>query len=84
MDCIKIDRSLIKNFIEHPELKAVIHSISAVALSLKLRVVAEGIETKEQLTAVNEIFTDAAQGYFFGRPTTVEETTKLLKNYTKN
>ena len=41
----------------------------------------EGIETNEQLAAINAIFTDAAQGYFFGKPATAEETTKLLKNH---
>ncbi|MGD0465185.1 MAG: EAL domain-containing protein [Gammaproteobacteria bacterium] len=81
VDCIKINRTLINSFTEHPELGAIIQSIATVAEGLKLHVVAEGIETKEQLAAVNAIFTDAAQGFLFGKPATADETTKLLKNY---
>lgn len=49
-----------------------------MAHSLKLKVVAEGVETAEQLAFLRSLKCDGMQGYFFSRPLAAEEATKLL------
>ena len=66
MDCIKVDRSLIKSFTDHPELKTIIRAIATVAEGLKLHLIAEGVETKEQLELIKKIFTDLLFMVFLG------------------
>jgi EAL domain-containing protein (putative c-di-GMP-specific phosphodiesterase class I) len=54
--------------IDSPESKAIVRAIVAVGKSLELNVIAEGVETQDQLTAVAMAGCDAAQGYLFSRP----------------
>ncbi len=67
-DIIKIDRSFLDNVEARSESRAVIQAISGLASSLDLTVVAEGIETFEQLQYVVRQGCSAGQGYFFARP----------------
>ncbi len=77
VDAIKIDRTFIKD-IEHPGIKAVVQSMATVAKNLHLNVIAEGVETSEQLDVLSKLFTNEAQGYYFGKPTSAEEAGNLL------
>jgi len=77
VDAIKIDRTFIKD-IEHPGIKAVVQSMATVAKYLHLNVIAEGVETSEQLDVLSKLFTNEAQGYYFGKPTSAEEAGNLL------
>ena len=67
VDLLKIDKSFLQD-IEVASTCAVIQAITQVAHSLGLRVVAEGVETDAQLSAIRRIGVDLAQGFFFGRP----------------
>jgi diguanylate cyclase (GGDEF)-like protein len=67
-DAIKIDRSFLANVHEHSESRAVIQAISSLAQSLDLTVVAEGIETLDQLIYIYDHGCAAGQGYYFSRP----------------
>jgi EAL domain-containing protein (putative c-di-GMP-specific phosphodiesterase class I) len=67
-DAIKIDRSFLANVHLHSESRAVIQAISSLASSLELTVVAEGIETFEQLMYIYEHGCAAGQGYYFAKP----------------
>lgn len=67
-DTIKIDRSFLAQVQSHSESRAVIQAVSGLASSLNLTVVAEGIETLEQLEYVYEHGCSAGQGYYFARP----------------
>lgn len=80
VDSIKIDRAFIKDLTTHPGIKAIVYSMATVAKTLNLHVIAEGIETKEQLKVLSSLFQDEAQGYYFGKPAPAEEAVKLLKN----
>lgn len=67
-DAIKIDRSFLANVHLHSESRAVIQAISSLASSLELTVVAEGIETFDQLMYIYEHGCAAGQGYYFAKP----------------
>jgi len=67
-DTIKIDRSFLNNVESRSESRAVIQAVSGLASSLDLTVVAEGIETFEQLQYVVKQGCSAGQGYFFAKP----------------
>lgn len=81
---IKIDRSFINNLMFDEENKKLVQAIIAMAHGLKLKVVAEGVETKEQLDYLKFLSCDYAQGYLFSKPVAAQEMTKMLKSNFKN
>ncbi|MEW5745315.1 MAG: EAL domain-containing protein [Nitrospirota bacterium] len=62
---IKIDKSFIKGLLDDPDYKAIVSAVIALAHSLKLQVVAEGVETEDQLEFLESAGCDAVQGYLF-------------------
>jgi EAL domain-containing protein (putative c-di-GMP-specific phosphodiesterase class I) len=79
LDTLKIDRSFVKDCTRNQEDATIIAAILAMAHSLKLQVLAEGIETEAQLTFLRGQGCDEAQGYFFSKPVPADELTALLK-----
>jgi diguanylate cyclase (GGDEF)-like protein len=77
-DVIKIDRSFLANVHRHSEARAVIQAISSLASSLDLTVVAEGIETLDQLIYITDHGCAAAQGYYFARPMPADRVSDYL------
>ncbi len=77
---LKIDRSFIRDVTTNPEDTAITQAIIAMAHSLKLRVVAEGVETEEQLALLIENGCDEMQGYYFSKPLPFDAFTSLLKD----
>ncbi len=75
---IKIDRSFIKNIAVNEDDAAIVNAMIAMAHSLKLKVVAEGVETKEQLNYLDKLGCDEIQGYLFSTPLPSHEIEKLL------
>jgi diguanylate cyclase (GGDEF)-like protein len=65
---LKIDRSFIEGVPKDEEACAVVHGILALARAMRVRVVAEGVETQEQADCLRAAGCDEAQGYHFGRP----------------
>ncbi|WP_133960277.1 putative bifunctional diguanylate cyclase/phosphodiesterase [Halanaerobium saccharolyticum] len=78
VDYLKIDRYFIKNIGEEKATENIINSIINMAHALDLKVVAEGVETKEQLDFLTGLNCDYAQGYYFARPDTKENIIKWL------
>jgi len=78
IDTLKIDRSFIAEITRDPEDAAIATAIIALAHTLKLRVVAEGVETDEQLAFLTARRCDRVQGYLFGAPTPAEECARVL------
>lgn len=74
IDILKLDRSIIKKFLELDSLD-VMASLIALAHSLGLEVVAEGVETKEQVKQLSNIKCDYIQGFYFSKPIKAEEVT---------
>lgn len=70
--CVKIDASFVRDMLRSDGDAAIVSAVIAIARSLRLRVVAEGVETEEQLTALRRRRCDAAQGYYFSRPVAAE------------
>jgi len=73
VDTIKIDRSLIINLDTNSKNIAIIKAIIAVANSLKIKVIAEGIETETELATLKELRCDYIQGYLIGKPMAATE-----------
>ena len=65
MDNLKIDRSFVKEINYDPKVQALVRSIINMGHSLDLTIIAEGIETKEQMNMLRQEGADHAQGYFF-------------------
>jgi diguanylate cyclase (GGDEF)-like protein/PAS domain S-box-containing protein len=80
LDCLKIDRSFIANIIANPDDAAITTAVVAMAHSLKLKVVAEGVETEEQLAYLRGLGCDEAQGYLFSRPVPADEFNRLISS----
>jgi diguanylate cyclase (GGDEF)-like protein len=67
-DALKLDRSFVNELMLHPESTAFVESILSMAHNLHMKVIVEGIETKEQLELMRRLGTNEAQGYLLGRP----------------
>ena len=68
VDTLKIDRSFVIDMTAGPEGLALVSTIINLAHSLKLKVVAEGVETEAQLRELRLLNCDEMQGYLYGRP----------------
>ena len=77
---LKIDRSFIRDNDSDKNAEAITSAIIFMGQTLNLEVVAEGVETEEQLKFLKSQFCDEAQGFLFGRPMPGEELSKLLNN----
>ncbi len=78
LSVIKIDQTFVKEISTNRSDAAVVTAIVTMARGLNLEVVAEGVETEEQLSFLREQGCDAIQGYLLSRPLPVEEATTLL------
>jgi len=78
---LKIDRSFVSNMGAHGEYLAVVRTIVTLAHAMNIRVVAEGIESAEQLAQLQALACDAGQGYFFARPMPAEHATQYLRDH---
>jgi diguanylate cyclase (GGDEF)-like protein/PAS domain S-box-containing protein len=75
---LKIDRSFVTDVATNSADAGIVRAIVAMAHGLKLNVIAEGVETKEQFTYLRDNGCDALQGYWFSRPQSVEAVDVLL------
>jgi diguanylate cyclase (GGDEF)-like protein/PAS domain S-box-containing protein len=72
LDALKIDRSFVKDMNRDETSRSIVESIIALAHTMRLRVIAEGVETEAQASRLAASGCDYLQGYHFGRPMSVE------------
>jgi EAL domain-containing protein (putative c-di-GMP-specific phosphodiesterase class I) len=75
---LKIDQSFVRDIASDADDAAIVIAIIAMAESLKLNTVAEGVETVAQLDFLREHGCRTAQGYYFGRPSPAADISRLL------
>ena len=76
-DKIKLDKSFMQQVETDPQSKAIVRAILALGQSLHVPVLAEGVETEEQLDILQQEGCDEAQGYLLGRPAKIEAVSQL-------
>jgi EAL domain-containing protein (putative c-di-GMP-specific phosphodiesterase class I) len=79
VNALKIDRAFIEAMVDEPDTMALVSTIVSLAHSLRLAVVAEGVETEEQAKILRLLRCDHAQGYLFGRPLPLEQLVTLAR-----
>jgi diguanylate cyclase (GGDEF)-like protein/PAS domain S-box-containing protein len=78
LDTLKIDRSFTKAIGQVGDSMEIVRTILPMASSLRLNVIAEGVETAEQLATLRKLRCEYAQGYYFSQPMTADEAGTLL------
>jgi EAL domain-containing protein (putative c-di-GMP-specific phosphodiesterase class I) len=79
IDALKIDQSFVREMTSSQSDAALVTAIILMGQSLRLRVVAEGVETKSQLGLLRVLCCDEIQGYLVSRPVGADDMTKLLR-----
>ena len=84
IDAIKIDRAFITAITTDPSDAAIVRSIISMANTLRLKTVAEGVETAEQLQMLHELGCVYGQGFYFSRPVAADRCRALLEQLGEN
>jgi diguanylate cyclase (GGDEF)-like protein len=80
IDKLKIDRVFINEIVSRPEDASIVRAIVSLAHSLRLKVVAEGVETPAQLDFLKAVGCDEYQGYHFSRPVPATEFERMVRS----
>lgn len=80
VQALKIDQSFINRLGDKSGTYSIVDAIISMSGSLSLKVVAEGVETKEQLSCLRHLGCDLVQGFYFSKPLSVVDTEELLRS----
>ncbi len=78
-DRIKVDRSFVADMVHNADAAAIVNSVIGLGRAMGLRVVAEGVETQEQVAMLRLIGCHELQGYLFGKPLAAESYAHIMK-----
>jgi diguanylate cyclase (GGDEF)-like protein/PAS domain S-box-containing protein len=84
IDTLKIDRSFVSRIGAQGEDSEIVETIVALAHHLKLDVIAEGVETAEQLAQLQALGCEYGQGYYFSRPVDAETASDLIETWSES
>jgi c-di-GMP phosphodiesterase len=80
IDEIKIDRDFIHDLLDQPRVRAIVEAVATMARMLDISVVAEGVETQEQLEQIRFCGCHEVQGYLTARPMDIQQLTEFVRN----
>jgi len=80
LDVLKIDRSFVMDIVTDPNDAAIVQAIAVMAKTLNLKILAEGVETEEQLDFIRKAGCEVYQGYLYSKPIPVQEIVALFQN----
>ncbi len=83
IDTLKIDRSFVKDMAADHNALELVKSVISLGQNLKLKIIAEGIETREEAKILKELGCEMGQGYYFSRPLPEKDILTYLKNNAK-
>lgn len=78
MDTLKIDQSFVRTMLESEDSMAIVRTIAELALNLGMKIIAEGMESAEQMSCLREFNCDYGQGYLISKPLPEPKAVKLL------
>jgi polar amino acid transport system substrate-binding protein len=81
VNCLKIDQTFVKEMEKHTNDRSIVKAIVSLGHSLNMNVIAEGVETKEQLLELQEQDCDEIQGFYLSRPISAKAMTAFQKEY---
>jgi diguanylate cyclase (GGDEF)-like protein/PAS domain S-box-containing protein len=79
INTLKIDRSFVRDITQDKDDAAIVRAITTMSRALGIKAIAEGVETREQLSFLRECDCDIAQGYYLGRPMPADQLGRFLK-----
>ena len=78
VDALKVDRAFVMNLGRNHQSAAIVRAVIGLGHGLEMSIVAEGVETQEQLSFLSDEGCDAVQGYFIGRPQPIGQYAALV------
>jgi diguanylate cyclase (GGDEF)-like protein len=82
IDTLKVDKSFVQEITSDSNAASIVSAVIGMAKSLEHRVIAEGVETRDQLSFLKAEGCDEAQGYYFSRPLVPQQFARVLETYT--
>jgi EAL domain-containing protein (putative c-di-GMP-specific phosphodiesterase class I) len=79
IDTLKLDQSFLNDIIVDSDRDIIVEAVVSLGRKLKKKVLAEGVETLEQLRFIRDLGCDEGQGYYFSPPVDAQQFTKLIK-----
>ena len=79
IDALKIDQAFVRGLLDDPGDQAIVLAVVTLARTLGLQVIAEGVESAEQMSLLNEFGCDIGQGYYFSKPLPADDMFDLLQ-----
>jgi diguanylate cyclase (GGDEF)-like protein/PAS domain S-box-containing protein len=79
IDHLKIDKSFVDGIVENSQDRTILESVIQLGKNLGMSIIAEGVESREQLTILQSYQTDYAQGYYFAKPLSESDALELIE-----
>lgn len=84
IDKLKIDRSFMRDIVSNPDGLSIVRAIVSLTHSLRLKAIAEGVETNEQLAAIRDLGCDQYQGFLFSKPLTAAAFEEFMRQQSQH